>query len=535
MIKITPCLHGNKLRKTLLLLIIYLFSSSFHLAISQSKKADIPVVEFKNRKFVTDIPYGQPFIIKVPNTFDGKKSNICEVIIKEKGKDDVVVSSAYDWLDAEDEEAKQFELIFRNFEHQDASKKLKLNNGLKLDGNYTFEIKFFLEESYSPDESILKRIVYESTKHFETFDQITPQDMENILTKIEAELKTNKKFTTLDFDNNNQISIDKSKLKLFRFPLTTSKGIVTLDDFGELAREKNQIKSETSNLNTHKTKLLQNKNNFIAALDKIESCDSKLSETIQRVKEFIENQRYQSTSNLDFRTLSKDKCSKPHKTIINAIDASFSNFSKTSNNILESTTLITEIESRIGSLNEIVREGIRLVGLFTTDEAITVNSKAQLKKLRVGTAFGGSVAFLNTINADNEINLGNTSPFGYFALKFYLCPVDRGLRYPYLSDKKIINRTSIYAGLKAIGDLNYRGTNLANFIGTKPVAGLSYDFHPNFSLDIGTVLFSQDSVYPLVEGQRHKFRAALTIGISFDPDLINQFRALITNEKYKIP
>ena len=188
------------------------------------------------------------------------------------------------------------------------------------------------------------------------------------------------------------------------------------------------------------------------------------------------------------------------------------------------------LKTKLGSLVEIVKDGIKLVGLATSYDMVRVSSAKALNKIQIGTAFAASSAFLNFGAKDgpNEASL-----FGYFALKFYLLPVDKGLKCPYLIGK-FPNRASIYVGLKNIGDLKYRGASMTNFIGANPVVGLSYDIHRNFSIDFGTVFFGQNSVYPLVNKEK-PFRTAMTVGISFDPDLINQFRSLVTDQNYKIP
>lgn len=504
-----------KTEKYLLLLLLVLGIVCQPL-MGQSNIADIPVVEFKNRSFQKDIPYGRPFFIKTPIYFDGNKSNICAVKIWWDGAAARDTAYAYDWIHKEDART-EFEL--------------KVNKGLKLDEDHYFQFIYLMEESYSPDQKILQKIIHRSRQFYKEHRlSITGYNVDTLIQNIEDELIRSSEYTSITFGDRGQIALKSNEVNLFSFPITTSKGVVEADDFALLVREQSLLEEEEERKKRLLIELRANQNEYTSLLENLANNNSSLAEQLGRVKDFIQSGNYKNTSRYDVNKIQDISCDSPCPQTLRSIASLYLNTSRVERQIATHTRNITYWNDKIGTLSEIVVAGVKISEIFTSKSRVTIKDKATLDKVKIGTAFGGSFAFPNTssLNVINE-----PSTYGYFALKFYLKPIDRGLIDPYLSDAPILNRTSIFVGLKALGDLRYKGTTLGNVFGTQPVVGISYDIHRNFSIDIGTVLFTQKSVYPLINKDSPP-RAALTIGLSFDPDLINRFRSLFTDDKYKL-
>lgn len=498
------------------LLLLLLFGILCQPLVGQNKKADIPVVEFRNRTFITDIPYGRPFIINTSTSFDGKPSNICALKIWRAGAAANDTLYAYDWI-GKGEQRTKFEM--------------KVNKGLKLDKSYHFEFVYLMEESYSPDQKVLQKIIHRSRQFYKQHRRgITGYDVDTLIGNIESELVSDSLITNISFGANGRWTLQAREVNLFRFPVTTSKGVVEADDFALLAREQAELEIEQEEKKRLMIDLRSNQNEYAALLEELADNHSQLAEPLNRVKNFVESGNYKNTSKFDVIKIREIQCDSACEQTLRSIAALYLNTLKVERQIAAHSGEIKYLNDKIGTLSEIVVEGVRVSGIFTRESKVTIEDKATLDKVKIGTAFGGSFAFPNTNSIDN---IGDPSTFGYFALKFYLKPVDRGLKDPYLSDTPILNRTSVFVGLKALGNLEYKGTELENIFGTQPVFGISYDIHRNFSIDIGTVLFRQASVYPLIDKSSPP-RAAFTIGLSFDPDLINRFRALFTDDKYSI-
>jgi hypothetical protein len=150
--------------------------------------------------------------------------------------------------------------------------------------------------------------------------------------------------------------------------------------------------------------------------------------------------------------------------------------------------------------------------------------------INIGTAYGVGLVGLNFPNLfePGTTDFGATEPnlITYLAGKFYFNRIDRARfienPYPLFRD-----RFSMLLGIRATGNLNYRGQPLSNVIGVQPVGGLCFDLNRTLSLDLGLIFFSEASLSPLDDTQR--LRMAPFLGLSIDANAFNFVRRNLQN------
>jgi|GEM_PF-3394165 len=495
---------------------------------AQTKKENLPVLHFESRTFIEDIPYGRPFIIITPKVFDGRASNICGVSIFELKKNQscptwgtgVPVANAYHWIQGTDNATTSFELVIKE--------------PLKFNTDYCFQFTFLQEVAYRDDQSLAQSLQARMGSFYKRKGYISNFDADTILVNVEQELIQRDLLTNISIDATRRIRI-KPATNVFRFPISTSKGWVTADDFGELARISYLLELEKESLQFTRRNLALEKRKYSDILDLLDKCDKKKAsaEVVKKARSFLVNLNTVAISAPELQEILRMPCVDSvggSRTVLLGMALSYDNLTASENTIKAYELDIAHFEAKFGALSELVRTGIKSVGFISTENNVEISDRTAIDKVRFGTAFGASSARLNAFSGGDK----QWSAFGYFALKYYLRPVDKGLKEPYLNRHWFWGKSAIFVGLKAVGDLEYKGSTLNNLFGTKPVLGFSYDLNRFVSLDLGTVLFSQNSVRPLLNDKK-QFRAAFTIGLSFDPDLINRMKALFSNEKYKIP
>ena len=180
-------------------------------------------------------------------------------------------------------------------------------------------------------------------------------------------------------------------------------------------------------------------------------------------------------------------------------------------------------EKELDAVDAIIREGVTSHGT-SVKYAETFLSKSELESIRIGTTFGFS--YTGLAYQENEFDQRKLSGdlFMYGGLKFYFGPVDKDLKDPYsLSGNPILNRLALTFGV-ALSSINFKGTDVENAAGLKPMFGFSYDLTRYITLDVGTVFFKNKSISSLSD--RKTLFGRPFIGISFDANLFNQIRKI---------
>ncbi|MDN5202521.1 hypothetical protein QQ008_14130 [Fulvivirgaceae bacterium BMA10] len=188
----------------------------------------------------------------------------------------------------------------------------------------------------------------------------------------------------------------------------------------------------------------------------------------------------------------------------------------------EATKLESELDKLLGELTI----GLKALNSYETQGSTTPSTKEAVEAIRIGTTFGGSIVFLDVFGQSRQ------DAISYVGLKFFLSPVDKRIADPYIGKDGIFKKTSILVGFQTGGDLNYKGQELLDAVGIKPILGFSYDINRYISVDIGSIFFIQPSISPLTNSE--ELKSALIVGISLDADALNRFRALFTSDNYKI-
>lgn len=218
----------------------------------------------------------------------------------------------------------------------------------------------------------------------------------------------------------------------------------------------------------------------------------------------------------------------------NAVPGStnYNNIQEELDNFIEQKRIAQEefdaLRDSLPNMLVVVRE--KLVETFTSYVITSpeIASVTELQALKIGTTFGGGLVGLNFQNEQAR----DLDVLSYTALKFYLSPVDKRIKDPYLDNRFFISRLSILLGFSLTQEINYKGASLDRALGFYPVAGLSYDLNRYISIDLGGTLFKQQSLSPLTNTD--EIRVAPILGITFDADLFNRMRAVFGGEAYKI-
>lgn len=151
-------------------------------------------------------------------------------------------------------------------------------------------------------------------------------------------------------------------------------------------------------------------------------------------------------------------------------------------------------------------------------------TKTELDRIRIGTAYGFGGAALIGKEKDTEFDT-----FSFLGLKFYLGPVDKRRPMPFLTR---CSRWSITLSTLFNSKISYKGqTQLDLLGGVKPMLGIGFDINSNFALNIGTIFFRQPSINPLAAESKKRFKIAFFFGLSFDFDIINRIKTLMSPGK----
>ena len=318
-------------KKKFNLIIMLLFCSCSLKLFSQTEISDIPVIQYENQNFIQDLPYGRPFIIEVPTIFNGQKSNICGIVIKEKDEEEQF-AAAYDWIDIENKDQEKFELIIKK--------------DLKFNKNYEFKLTFLLEGDYSITEDILKQIIHLTREKFDFDGRIYGNEVEEILRNLQDEIIESGSYTTFEINSRNIITLSPEKVRLFEFPFITSKGVVSAEDFADLAREQFFLENTKDSKEDLTAKIRKSKNDNFAFLDSLEKCDGNLSKNIEQIKNYLESQNSRMTSWLDFDALNTSNCKVTNK--INALKTDHRILSRLERDFDEYSMNVKNIENKIG-------------------------------------------------------------------------------------------------------------------------------------------------------------------------------------------
>ncbi|WP_109829708.1 hypothetical protein [Reichenbachiella versicolor] len=163
-------------------------------------------------------------------------------------------------------------------------------------------------------------------------------------------------------------------------------------------------------------------------------------------------------------------------------------------------------------------------GIVKSESDIAVT---ELEAVMIGTSFGfGRIKY----NSEEGQGQSTADLFTYFAFKFYLFPVDKGLKNAYLSEKFFQFWYRMYGlvGMVTSTDLEFKNQKLENTgLGIKPVLGAGVDLNRFISIESGMVMYNQPSISPAID--HSNLQASWFISLSFDVDIIN---SLSKRDKY---
>lgn len=495
------------------------------------------IVRYESFQFLDPIPYQQSFVIRGSRTILKTKSDLGKLIILHEGS---VIDSTFWWSTSEEE---------RNFTFY-------VKSPLEFGKEYNFSFEFYTyADSLKTIQRQLVKILQERVfAEYAGSGRITNIDAEKISSIVITEFGKN--FGSVNGNLVSRTSNLKAKNSNFiRFLVG-------------YAQRRKQMQDSIAKKESYKEFILRTLGDNPKYLDsaevmglnkidrkKIEELDQKETRVDFPYNDFSINlesigEKMKSGSNLNDaqqlfvknRLKIKNITNVPTQDQKNTINELISNWKAIAPGIRElilKYRLFMAVSERLKSLSDqLETDKKELERLFELDDTFTqIESRAKiisdngtklvkvedLQAVRFSPVIGFAFAPMNLARKiDWQF-------FGILAVKYYLGPVDKRVAKPYL----VNNRLSLMAGVVASSELKYHGQVMENAgLGVKPIIGIGYDIGPLVGINMGTVLFQQSSVNPLIS--QSKLRGAALVSLTIDIDLFNRLRNLFANQKYKI-
>lgn len=504
-------------------------------------------LQYEFGKVIEGLPYGRKFYLSGPL----KEFN--------QPKAEIVILDIYEINSPEDEDKKfrpgDGNHVYNGYywDNPDAPDpngnfRIFVDKPLKLEQRYRLDFQYFNTYEISGGQDIVLAFQGVLDSVYYADKEISSADLDFALDETRRKLSAQYEFGQLGFDLKGNYMLIAREMKPITFPIKTGQGLISQNELLELARAKYNLRNSREGFEAKQRGLLADSlipnyrklvNELNALLFKKLADPASLpdvlyvQEDIEALKAFAETQTLQAASPFgNFRSMyGKGLLSEDAQATLIVLDQGYSALRRANESMAANSEKIRRTEERIGTVEQIVLTGFRLTGNTRALTSSQAPSKTELQNLRVGTAVGGSLAALNSTS--NNSGASQVDPFSYAGLKFFFRPVDKGLPNPYIAGPRPLNRMAFLLGLQVGDDLAYRGQPLDNLLGIKPVLGFSYDASPFLGIELGTVFFEQSSISPVLD--ERKPRVAPFISISLDPDMLNRFQSLITNDPYKIP
>ncbi len=514
--------------------IIIVFAILLSYTFSFSQVQDFDVIPYKYGKFEGKLPSGKKFFITGPLIHMDKPPadvvilNIYKVSRKSKTPQTCPHYSGYFWKPKGDD-SQQFKIF--------------VDKPLLFSRNYKFEFQYFSSAQYTAGNNILSAFTAELDRYFASKKSLNENDLITMLADVNLKLK-NKSFGTLGFVPNSSCNNIESfqytnEIQVVSFPIKTDKGDVSAAELAGLITDRYLFNKNTANIAQLKTKIsnLQNDSDVKDGIKAMEQNLSSSSTTytqndIDKLKSFFSSGYDASNPVPDFSALFSDPSifSGDQLKKIGELISYNLNLPQEEEALNKNKAKVVTATAKLGSYEDIVLKGFTLSGTSISYNTIEFDQKVQTDAVKATTPAGISGVLLNP-----EENGGPSEfdTYGNAAIRTYFYPVDKrhSGKLAYVPWGRPFNRMSATFGI-SFSPISYRGEKLKPAIGVKPVFAIGYDVTRSFSIDIGGILFRQDS--PSILNDKSNIRFAPVISIQFDADLFNRFKSLGSGESFQL-
>ncbi|MCB0835515.1 MAG: hypothetical protein KDD99_02550 [Bacteroidetes bacterium] len=538
---------------------------------------------YKDGRIRGILPYGEPFLIKGNREQPGAsgKANVVQLTVFEeenprrrrrrnlrrKNKQPKFNTDPYyatTWWANDPVNDKQFELY--------------VATPLQLSTAYNFRFNFF--HKYELDDPTTKRLVTAvKTELLKEFDQNGTQSIRidvinRFLNQKVAQFADSLNFGYLDSYDNGEVEFTTTAREL-KVPFRGTIDPELAEAIGNVIRDELSLLDEAPVLETieNEIRALSSRPGYIDLLDKLKSLRQTnpdlpkmySDEDIKALETFVNDLRIIDvnlfSTLIDFARANPSELSAAQQSSLARLRSSFNDLTNYTKSRQEKVARIRLIEQRFGrgGLDKLIGDGFILANStevistpFTgtgtgTNRRVRIDSTGNnnvanfasavpgendlrttgYDAINIGTAYGVALVGLNfgTPNAgETGFTLENTEPemISYVAAKFYLNPIDKSVPYPY---PRFTDKFAILAGIKATGDLNFKGQIQKNVFKVQPVLGLSYDLTRAVSVEVGGIFFNEPSLSPFTAVER--LRVAPFFGMSVDANAFNVIKNLL--------
>lgn len=545
---------------------------------AQDLPRPLPTYSYVNGQIQGQLPYGKEFFISGNTLQPGtaQRANVVELAIYEEVyrtqrirrerriffKPDSLTlyfgtSPIYQsfWWDSEDTDPANF--------------KVYVGRPLKVNTYYQVVLNFY--HKYQLDDATTKRLIETVKLRIAGQNNLSVriENVEDVLNDVVAEYAQEVNFGYLEPTRNDRVRFDTTRKRL-ELPVTGELPYNLQLELGRIIQHEQILADANFKLESkiNELKLFARSDTFMdlerrlnAALREDDSVTYRLSD-VQALRNFLVTGntnydpfppllRYVESSSGSRRLTELDKM------ILRALPGNYfrpiQNLTMNRDRLLDKIELMNEqvsdagldqligegfvqansaelIETPYAKLPESASDGTNRRQSFAVGENSDLVPSTGYDAINIGTAYGVGLVGLNfpdptTLGSNDPFALTEPALVSYIGVKFYFSQVDKAFfieePYPLFRD-----RLSLMVGVKATGDLNYRGNSLGKVLAVQPVTGLSVDINRVMSLDAGFVLFGEPSLSPFLD--RNRLRVAPFIGLSLDANVFNATRNLIT-------
>lgn len=504
-------------------------------SVSIAQTPDYQSIPYKFGKFEGQLPSGKKFYITGPLiNMDKPPGDVVILNIYKLGRKSGIPEtcphySGYYWR-AADDNSTDFKIF--------------VDIPLLFSRSYKFEFEYFSSAQYTAGKNILTAFVQKLDTHFSNKKSLNEFDLINMLEAVTSDLKE-KDFGSLDFVQNsncNNYSFQfVDKMEAVTFPIKTQKGEVTSAELAGFITDNYLIKKETADIATAQLNIKNGLDHSdvkdaFSAFSKFlteNSSSAKYSQkNIDELKSFLSSESTSSSPVPNFDPLFSNQTilNETQKNKLFDLIATRITLTQESEQLEKNQAKVVLTEAKLGSFEDIILKGFTLSGTSISYNKIEFEQPVQTTATNATTPAGISGVLLNP---QAKMGPSETDAFGNAAVRTYFYQVDKRMpgKQAYVDWGQPFNRMSATFGI-SVSPIDYRGETLEPAVGVKPIFALGYDISRSFGIDIGGILFRQDS--PSLFNQNSTLRFAPIVSIQFDSNLFNRFKALGSGESYQL-
>lgn len=550
----------------------------------ENETSNLPRFTYRSGQIIGELPYGQRFIIRGNTLQPGatQRADVVELKMYEEVSRTRRIRQQRRWLFPPDSATVTFganpvySSFWWNSEATDPARfELYVGRTLRINTYYRLELHFY--QKYDLDDATTQRLI--ETVKVRIFDQnnlsVRVEDVENALNEVVREYAQTVDFGYLEPTANEQVRFDTSARRL-TLPAAGELPMNLQLEIGKVLQSEQILADANLKLQgqVNELKLFARSDTFTHLYRNLEQ--ALLRDTVAyRLSDLEALRGFVRTGDVSINPFplllryaespaGQRRLSELDQRVLQALAQNYfrpiQRLTDQRNRLLDQIALLNQ-QINEGGLDQLIAEGFvraNSAELIETPFTQLPDAAAQdgtnqrqsfqvgenddllpstgYNAINLGTAYGVGLVGLNFPSpelfgngdsfAATELNL-----ISYIGVKFYFSQVDKALfiedPYPLFRD-----RLSFMVGVRATGELNYRGRTFENVLAVQPVAALSLDLTRAMSFDAGFIFFGESALSPFQNITR--LRAAPFVGLSLDANLFNAVKNLVTtNPNYR--